>query len=146
MQVEIQLDEACREPKIIIVTDKMTKEVSQLAQSLSETKSAVLAGFQGDTLKILEQSELIRVYASAGRVYAKLDSGEYRLRLRLYEVEERLDKNSFVRISNSEIINLKKVKHFDLSFSGTICVCLTDGTTTYASRRYVAKMKKVLGI
>lgn len=42
--------------------------------------------------------------------------------------------------------NLKKVKNFDLSFSGVICVKLTDGTITYVSRRYVSKIKKILGI
>ena len=79
-------------------------------------------------------------------MYAVTGDGEYLLRLRLYELEERLDKSSFVRISNSEIINLKKVRNFDLSFSGTICVSLSDGTVTYVSRRFVAKIKQVLGI
>ncbi|MEE3451384.1 MAG: LytTR family DNA-binding domain-containing protein, partial [Acutalibacteraceae bacterium] len=68
------------------------------------------------------------------------------LRQRLYELEEQLNKYSFVRISNSEIINLKKVRNFDLSLSGTICVTLSDGTATYVSRRYVSKIKKVLGL
>ena len=64
----------------------------------------------------------------------------------MYELEDRLDKNSFVRISNSEIINLKKVKGFDLSFTGTICVKMKNGRVTYVSRRYVSKIKQVLGI
>ena len=68
------------------------------------------------------------------------------LRLRLYEVEERLKQHHFIRISNSEIINLKKVRSFDLSFTGTICVVLNDGSKTYASRRYVTRLKGVLGI
>lgn len=74
------------------------------------------------------------------------DKGEYVLRLRLYELEKRLSSCQFVRISNSEIINLKKVSHFDLSFTGTICVKLSNNTTTYVSRRYVSKVKKILGI
>ena len=74
------------------------------------------------------------------------DSGEYTLRLRLYEMEQRLDSNFFVRISNSDIINLRKVKGFDLSFAGTICVTLSNGTVTYVSRRFVAKIKQLLGI
>ena len=68
------------------------------------------------------------------------------MRLRLYEAEQRLDSRAFVRISNGEMINLKKVKGFDLSFTGTICVALSNGTVTYVSRRYVAKIKQVLGI
>ncbi len=57
-----------------------------------------------------------------------------------------MDPNQFVRISNSEIVNLKKVKNFDLSITGTICVELANDTKTYVSRRYVSKIKKVLGI
>ena len=49
-------------------------------------------------------------------------------------------------ISNGEIINIKKVKGFDLSFTGTICVSLSNGTVTYVSRRYVSKIRHLLGI
>ena len=72
--------------------------------------------------------------------------GEFTLRLRLYEAEERLRQQRFVRISNSEIINLNKAKNFDLSFTGTICVTLSDGSKAYVSRRYVNRIKEVLGI
>ena len=101
-------------------------------------------GLEG--LEILEQADIIRVYAAKGKVYAVTAKGEYLLRMRLYEAEERLDQTRFVRISNSEIINLKMAKRFDLSFSGTICVNLAGGQTAYVSRRYVAKIKRLLGI
>ena len=52
----------------------------------------------------------------------------------------------FVRISHLEIVNLKKVKNLDLSFVGTICMELSNGDMCYVSRRYVKKIKKVLGI
>ena len=77
---------------------------------------------------------------------AVTEKGGFTLRLRLYELEERLDKKRFVRISNSEIVNLGKVRGFDLSFSGTIRVSLTNGTSTYVSRRYVSKIKTTLGL
>lgn len=146
MQVEIKIDNTCKEPKLIVVTDKMTDEINALIRKLSEESPQILSGFRNDTLEILEQSDIFRLYASAGKVFAVTAKGEYTLRLRLYELEERLDKNCFTRISNSEIINLKKVKSFDLSFSGTICVSMSDGTVTYVSRRYVNKIKQVLGI
>ena len=103
-------------------------------------------GLKDEKIEILEQTDLIRIYANSGKVYAVTDKGEYILRLRLYEIENRLPSNQFIRISNSEIINLKKVNNFDLSFTGTICVKLSNGITTYVSRRYVPKLKKILGI
>lgn len=146
MQIEIEIDDSCQEPKIIIVTDKLTEEVNALLKKLSEESPQMVAGFRENTVEILEQSDVIRIYAAAGKVFAMTNHGEYTLRLRLYELEERLNKDCFVRISNSEIVNLKKVKGFDLSFAGAICVSLSDGTVTYVSRRYVAKIKQVLGI
>ena len=95
---------------------------------------------------MLDPDEIYRVSASSGKVYAQTSRGEVQLRLRLYEMEQRLDGRSFVRISNSEITNLKKVKGFDLSMAGTICVLLSNGDTTYVSRRYVARIKQIPGV
>ena len=146
MQVEIQIDEKCEKPKIIVITNKITEEISEIVKRLSEEQTKAIAGFREDTVEVLEPERIFWIYASNGKVFARTDHGEYQLRLRLYELEQRLDRQSFVRISNSEMINLKKVKRFDLSFSGTICVMLSNGTVTYVSRRYVAKIKQMLGI
>lgn len=146
MQVEVKIDNSCIEPKIIVLAASMTEEVSKVIQKLSDNNPQIITGSKNEKIEVLEQNELIRIYAANSRVFAVTNSGEYLLRLRLYEAEEQLDPNQFVRISNSEIINLKKVKSFDLSFAGTICVELSNGTTTFVSRRYVSKIKKILGI
>ncbi len=146
MQVEIRIDGNCKEPKVIILTDQMTEEINEIVRKLSDAETQMIAGFQDDTVTVLDQDSILRIYASNGKVFAVTDQGEYILRLRLYEAEERLRRDRFVRISNSEIINLKKVKHFDLSFSGTICVSLSDNTVTYVSRRYVSRIKEILGL
>lgn len=149
MKVEIKIDEACKEPRVLIITDKVTEEISEIMRLLSESSSEngkFLAGFFGDAAEVIEQSEIIRAYASDGKVFAVTEKGEYRLRLKLQELEERLDKKIFVRISKSEIINLKSVRTFDLSFSGTIQVSLSNGTVVYVSRRNVTKIKQMLGI
>ncbi len=146
MKVEVKIDNTVSEPKIIILTNKMTDEIDEIVRKISETEPEMIAGFYEDTVRILDQKDIYRIYAEGGHVYAETENGTYSLRQRLYEMEERLRRYSFVRISNSEIINLKKVKMFDLSFTGTICVSLTNKTVTYVSRRYVSKIKDVLGI
>lgn len=146
MKIEIKIDECCVEPKIIIATNRVTEEINEIVKRLAGVQSQMIAGFQGEQVLMLEPNQIYRIYASGGKVYAEAECGTYFLRLRLYEMEQRLANQSFVRISNSEIINLKKVKGFDLSFTGTICVSLSNGTVTYVSRRYVAKIKQLLGI
>lgn len=146
MQIEVKLDPACEEPRVVILTARMTEEVGALLDLLSERGPQVIAGFRDGVAALLEQEDLVRIYAADGKVFAATGQGEYRLRLRLYELEDRLDKTRFVRISNSEIINLKKVRGFDLSLTGTIQVSLSNGAVTYVSRRYVAKIRQMLGI
>ena len=146
MELEIKINPEYKIPKVIVLTDKVTEEINALVARLSEEAPQLISGFRDNVLKILEQEEIIRVYSSDGKIIAVTDEGEFFLRQRLYEMEERLDSSRFVRISNSEIINLKKVKSFDMSFVGTICVSMTDSTVTYVSRRYVSKIKKILGV
>ncbi len=146
MKYEIRIDPSYPEPKVIVLTAEITDNVNELTKKLMETSPSVLSGWKDEKIEILEPTDLLRIYASAGKVIAVTGHGEYTLRLRLYEAEERLKPDIFVRISNSEIINLKKVKNFDLSIAGTISIKLLDGTTSYVSRRFVTKIKKLLGI
>ncbi len=146
MEIEIKIENGYTSPKVIVLTQKMTDEVNALIARISAEEPRVIAGIKDDTLKLLEQEEIIRVCSGDGKVFAVTEDGEYQLRCRLYEMEEKLDRKSFVRISGSEIINLKQVKNFDLSFVGTICVKMKDGSVTYVSRRHVSKIKKILGV
>lgn len=147
MDVEVKIDAAQSEPRIIIITDKLTDKVQDIIAALENvTAPQVISGLSGDRVKILEQDKIIRIYTEGGKVCADTEEGRFILRGRLYELEERLDKKTFVRISNSEIINLKKTAGFDMSFVGTICVTMSNGAVTYVSRRYVSKIKKILGV
>ena len=146
MKVEIKIDDSYIEPKILILTAAMTEDVNLILNKLSENTPQVISGCKNEKIEVIEQEDLIRIYAGSGKVFAVTEKGEYTVRFRLYEIEKRLNHNQFVCISNSEIINLKKVNNFDLSFTGTIRVELTNGTAAYVSRRYVSKIKKILGI
>lgn len=65
---------------------------------------------------------------------------------RLYEIEDVLRKQKFLRISNSEIVNIRKIADIDLSIIGRVCIRLSGDICVYVSRRYIPKIKKSLGI
>ncbi|PED05976.1 MULTISPECIES: LytTR family DNA-binding domain-containing protein [Bacillus] len=146
MKFEVSIDPSYKEPKIIILTDKMTDEISDIMKRLSETHMDSLAVFSERGVEIVECKDIIRIYTEKQKVFLQTAAGIYPVRSRLYELEEKLNSQFFVRISNSEIVNIKMITNMDISMTGTIGVSLTGNIKTYASRRYVSKIKKLFGI
>lgn len=148
MKLNLNIDARVKEPEVMITTAHMTEEVSRVVEFVSGLEDAptIISGIREDKVELIDKEAIIRIYAEKGKIFAKTEQGLYQIRMRLYEVEERLDNDKFVRISNSEIVNLKKVKSLDLSFVGTICMELSNGEVSYVSRRYVSKIKKILGL
>ena len=148
MKLNINIDAGAKEPEIMITTAHMTEDINRVVDFVSRLDDAptIISGIREDKVELLDPEGIVKIYAEDSKVYAQTEKGSYQIRLRLYEAEEKLNNSKFVRISNSEIVNLKKVKSLDLSFVGTICMELSNGTVSYVSRRYVSKIKKVLGL
>lgn len=147
MKVEIRVTPKREEPSLVLEVPVLTPQMEALAHRLAQLDDGALPSFQEDRAFLLETSDLTCLYAQDKGVFARREDGEvFSLRFRLYELEERLDKRTFVRISHSEIVNLRKVAALDLKLSGTIRMSLTDGTECYVSRRYVKKIKEALGL
>ena len=139
MKVELKIDNNYKTPLCVIYTDQITEEIKSYITKLSCTTQNTVTGKSGDDVSII-------IYASNGKVFAVTDRGEFTVTQRLYELENSLDYNKFVRISKSEIINLEKVSRFNLKISGTVYVLFKSGKSTYVSRRYVSKIKERLGV
>ena len=121
MKLNIKIDTNVEEPEALITTARMTEEVNRVADFISglDNAATVILGMKDGKTELLEQNALVRIYTENGKVFAKTDCDLYQVRLRLYELEERLD-NRFVRISNSEIVNLKKVKSLGGALGGIV--------------------------
>lgn len=146
MEIKIQLDSRYTDPEVCIFTAAVTEEIQQLLSRLSEDLPHTIVCYDKDSAVLVEQEQLIRIYGANQKVYAQTELGEFTLRRRLYEMEELLDSGKFVRISNSEIVNLRFVRRLDLSITGTIGMQLKNGETAYVSRRYLSRIKTLLHI
>ncbi|MCM3342108.1 LytTR family transcriptional regulator [Paenibacillus sp. MER TA 81-3] len=144
MKFEVSIEPSCKEPKIIILTDKITDEITDIMKLLSESSTDSLAVFSERGVIIVECRKIVRIYTERKKVFVQTPHGTYTVRSRLYELEEKLNSQLFVRISNSEIINIKMIINMDISITGTIGILLRGDIKTYASRRYVSKIKKLL--
>lgn len=146
MKLELRLERNCEEVMVLITAKEMDKEVNDIINKLENSPRKALIGFMESEAVILEYDDIVRIYTSNNKIIAETKDGNYKLRQRIYECEDKLDRNQFVRISQSELINLNMVRKFDFSITGTIHVILKNDVSTFVSRRYVSTIKKVLGV
>ena len=146
MNIEVKIDKNYSTPQVIILSNKMTNELSSLVDKISNITHKTLQPYKDHKLYILNQDEIESIYSENGKVYVRYANEVYSTKNRLYEIENLLDNNSFIRISNSEIINFDKVKNIDFKIIGTLIFNFKSGNKAYSSRRYIPKIKKFLEI
>ena len=140
----MKLDPSLQDVRVEICVPAMTPEVETLLARLEDPEA--LLGVREREVRPLQPADILRFYGEDKGVLAQTETGVYTVRRRLYELEERFAPHRFARISHSEIVNLQKVTALDLTLTGTIRITLTDGTVCWASRRYVRRIKEVLGL
>ena len=144
MKVEVKVDPNYTETKIEIYTNKISEEISNLVKQLEFKPDNKIIVWKDGKIYILELKEIETIYSNQGKVYIRTDKNEYISKSKLYELEELIKEPSFIRISNSEIINFDNVENLDLNMTGTIKLNFKSGYITYASRRNIKKIKEYL--
>ena len=152
MQVEIKIEQ-CEKPYCVLHAQSQSDGIKEIAQKISmmdaSGKNTVIPGWDGDYCIQVKQQDLLRIYSLDKKVYLECQTEEepLLLKMRLYEFEElaeRLGWTDFIRISNTDIVNLSHVKKFDMSFSGVVKVIYGEERFAIVSRRYMNKIKDQL--
>lgn len=146
MNLKLVIDENLDSNDIVIKVKEINDEINTIIQKLSISPKKLLVGIQQDQAKVLNVKDIIRFYTVDKKVFAETADNQYEVKPRIYELSERFEQSNFLRISNSEIINLEHIQSLDISFSSTICIKMDNSVLCYASRRYVKKIKEYLGI
>lgn len=149
MKIEFRPDASAEETRVIICAPRLTDEIRRLMDALgngTRGEKGVINGYGEKGVERLAEADIVRVYGENQKVYAETERGRFLVRARLYELEASLDRNLFVRISNSEIVNSRRIKRLDASITGTICLHMDNGAKAYASRRHVKDLKKHFGL
>ena len=103
-----------------------------------------IPGYTEDDIKMLSVSEIECITVLDGKTYA-IDSHnqQYRLKLRLYELEELLPA-SFIRINKSTLANESALDRFTVTVAGSVDAVFKCGYKEYVSRRCFAQIKRRL--
>ncbi|MCR5098686.1 MAG: LytTR family transcriptional regulator DNA-binding domain-containing protein [Lachnospiraceae bacterium] len=147
VDIDVVLDENYIDPKVTIETYAKTKQVENIIYAIenaSDNDFPQIVGYDDDTLMLISQRDILRAHVEGRRVVIQTDEGTYGTKKSLTSLEEDLNPERFIRISQSEIVNLYKIKCFDVSVAGTIGVEFDNGIKSWASRSCVRTIKDTL--
>jgi len=146
-KIEVILDDRYAEPRIVIYANERTDRIDSIIEAIekaSENEYPRIAVMKENDVVLLPQREIVRVHTEGRRVVLETDKESYHVSRTLSAMEELLNKDRFIRISQSEIINLYKVKRFEFRMVGTVGIEFENGVKTWAARSRVKAIKQVL--
>ena len=144
MKIKVQIDSVFQEEMLQIQAPSRTPKIQQVVEfveSLDDNQR--LKGKKDGETYFIESNAISRIYIENRQVLAETIQGEYHLGLRLYQVLEKLP-SYFIKISQSEIVNLKEIERFNITPNGLVEIHLKSKETTYSSRRYLKAIKEKL--
>ena len=144
MTVELNIDKKFEETIVTISANKVNDEIQNLVNYI-EIKEDYFIGVSDGKVRLLNLEDIIRVYVENRKVYVVTVEGRFIVRKKLYEVQSMLTKD-FIKISQSEIANIKYIHSLDLGLRGTIVINYKNSDISYVSRRMLKEFKMKLGL
>lgn len=147
IDIDVIIDEKYIEPKVNILTKSKTKQVESIINSIENTQEnqyPYLTGFIDGKAEFISQRDIIRVYIENRKIIIETAEKLYYTKKNLTMLESILNPSRFVRISQSEIINLYKVIHFEFNIAGTIGVEMENSKKTWVARSRVKSIKNII--
>lgn len=148
--IEVIIAEEQQRPKLVIYTAQMNEAVVDLIHRCQN--SPVDQGYQslacdsGETVVFVKHTAILRIFTEEGHLVVISDKGRFALKKRLYEVEAQLDSRYFIKISQSEIVNFRRVEGVKTKLTGAFALVFEDGSQAFVSRRFLPEIKRQLGI
>ena len=144
MKIKFDIQSKYQDIEIHLCNKEKSKELLNIHETIVNLLDVKIRVQKEQQSKVVVPSQIIRIYSENKKVYIRTRDDHYEVKERLYTLEEQLKDRGFVRISNSEIVNIEQIEKLDMSHAGTIKMYLKNQDETYVSRRYVSKIKEVL--
>lgn len=131
------------EEEVVIYSHQRNFLVEQI-ESLVNSQEIEITGYKEQEAVKLDLSEIFCFICEENKIYALTEKERFKIKLRLYQLEEKLPRN-FVKLNQSCIGNVKKIQRFNASFGGSLSVEFKNGYKDYVSRRQLKIVKERFG-
>ena len=137
-------DDTAERTEVIIRARAQDEEVERIMEALGTDAQTSIVCETLSSSRLIDKNDIVIISQDGRYLSVKTTNGEYVVNEPLYKMEEKLDPVWFIRISQSEIVNLRYVKGWDFSKSGIITIEMINGIKSYTSRRYAKQIREVL--
>ena len=137
-------DDTAEHTEVIIRAKSQDEEVERILEALGTDARTSIVCETLSSSRLINKNDIVIISKDGRYLSVKTTNGEYVVNEPLYKMEEKLDPVWFIRISQSEIVNLRYVKGWDFSKSGIITIEMINGIRSYTSRRYAKQIREVL--
>lgn len=145
MKIEINVDEKATDLKISVTCKQLTSDVEKIIEALRMMNHQLTVEKDRET-HLLDIQQIIYIESVDRKCFIYTSDEIYESSLRLYELEQQLEKYGFFRVSKSFLIQLRSVQSLKVDIDRKIRVTMTNGEQIMASRKYAEKLKKRLGV
>ena len=143
MKLQIVIDPN-RDEEIIIYAHKKSPLICEIEELVKNCAVDLIGYTENETVK-LNLNDIYCFFTEDNKVYALTENEKYRLKSRLYQLEENLN-NNFVKINQSCIANIKEIDRFKATVGGSLTVIFKNGYVDFVSRRNLKNVKERLGL
>jgi DNA-binding LytR/AlgR family response regulator len=144
MKVSLMIDSDYEETIVTIESPELDDSVQGILDFIKGKETEFLVGKDGEMQHIMKPDEIHYFHTEKDAVVAVTADGAFKIREKLYELEQILPSTKFIRLSKSVIANLHELSRFEASFNNTLCVYFKSGAKEYVSRTYVNAIKEAL--
>jgi len=145
VKIVINENSTIDETEIIINCRQADEEIMRICAGLRVFDKKVTGLLDGQTF-LLNASDILYAEAVDRKTFLYTANGVYETPFKLYELEDRLAGEDFIRASKSCVLNFSKVKSLRGDFGGRMLCTLENSEIVTVSRQYAIVIKQKLGI
>jgi DNA-binding LytR/AlgR family response regulator len=145
MRIVINESDNFDDTEVIINCRKTDEQVLRICAGLRMLDKKV-TGLLNEQTFILNASDILYIETVDRKTFLYTTGQVYESPLKLYELEERLAGDDFIRATKSCILNFGAVKSLRGDLGGRMQCTLQNGEIITVSRQYTNTIKQILGI
>jgi DNA-binding LytR/AlgR family response regulator len=145
MKIIINENPNINETEIIINCLQANEQIMRICAGL-RIYDKKITGLLDEQIHLLALSDILYIESVDRKTFLYTTDELYETPLKLYELEDRLVGDDFIRTTKSSIINFNKVKSLRSDFGGKLLCTLENDEVITVSRQYAGAIKQKLGL